>query len=117
MTEPESPRTDEQLDPLLGMVVDGKYRIERVLGVGGMATVYAATRLQIGDIAAIKVLSPESKAVPLAVARFQREVRAAARIKHPNVVSIYDFGTLPDGRAYMVTVSYTHLTLPTTPHV
>jgi diguanylate cyclase (GGDEF)-like protein len=102
MTKPESPLTDEQLDPLLGMVVDGKYRIERVLGVGGMATVYAATRLQIGDIAAIKVLSPESKAVPLAVARFQREVRAAARIKHPNVVSIYDFGTLPDGRAYMV---------------
>lgn len=105
MTERESPPmevTDDQPDPLLGMTVDGKYRIERVLGVGGMATVYAAVRLQIGDTAAIKVLSPESKSVPLAVARFQREVRAAARIKHPNVVSIYDFGTLPDGRAYMV---------------
>jgi len=98
MTERESPpmeMTDDQPDPLLGMTVDGKYRIERVLGVGGMATVYAAVRLQIGDTAAIKVLSPESKSVPLAVARFQREVRAAARIKHPNVVSIYDFGTLP----------------------
>jgi diguanylate cyclase (GGDEF)-like protein len=105
MTERESPpmeMTDDQPDPLLGMTVDGKYRIERVLGVGGMATVYAAVRLQIGDMAAIKVLSLESKSVPLAVARFQREVRAAARIKHPNVVSIYDFGTLPDGRAYMV---------------
>ncbi|MFQ3638999.1 MAG: protein kinase [Chloracidobacterium sp.] len=105
MTERESPSTeaaDIQSDPLLGMTVDGKYRVERVLGVGGMATVYAAVRLQIGDIAAIKVLTPESTAVPLAVARFQREVRAAARIKHPNVVSIYDFGTLPDGRAYMV---------------
>ncbi|MCS7080632.1 MAG: protein kinase [Chloracidobacterium sp.] len=106
MTEHESPPTtataEDQTDPLLGMTVDGKYRIERVLGVGGMATVYAATRLQIGDTAAIKVLTPESRAIPLAVARFQREVRAAARIKHPNVVTIYDFGTLPDGRAYMV---------------
>lgn len=105
MTERESPPaevTDDQPDPLLGMTVDGKYRIERILGVGGMATVYAAVRLQIGDTAAIKVLSPESRSVPLAVARFQREVRAAARIKHPNVVSIYDFGTLPDGRTYMV---------------
>ncbi|MGQ9896242.1 MAG: protein kinase domain-containing protein [Acidobacteriota bacterium] len=105
MTERESlpmQVTDDQPDPLLGLTVDGKYRIDRVLGVGGMSTVYAAVRLQIGDVAAMKVLSPESKAVPLAVARFQREVRAAARIKHPNVVSIYDFGTLPDGRAYMV---------------
>lgn len=89
-------------DPLVGTLVDGKYRIERVIGSGGMATVYAATRLQIGDIAAIKVLTPESTAVPLAVARFQREVRAAARIKHPNVISVYDFGTLSDGRSYMV---------------
>ncbi len=105
MTEHESPATpttETPSDPLLGMIVDGKYRIERVLGVGGMATVYAAIRLQIGDTAAMKVLSPESKSLPLAVARFQREVRAAARIKHPNVVTIYDFGTLPDGRAYMV---------------
>jgi diguanylate cyclase (GGDEF)-like protein len=89
-------------DSLVGTLVDGKYRIERVIGSGGMATVYAATRIQIGDMAAIKVLTPESTAVPLAVARFQREVRAAARIKHPNVISVYDFGTLPDGRAYMV---------------
>ncbi|OYT72426.1 MAG: hypothetical protein CFK52_05265 [Chloracidobacterium sp. CP2_5A] len=104
MTEYESPTEpiEVQPDPLLGTVVDGKYRIERVLGVGGMATVYAAIRLQIGDMAAIKALTPESTAVPLAVARFQREVRAAARIKHPNVVAIYDFGSLPDGRAYMV---------------
>ncbi len=105
MTEYESPPTEpteDQPDPLLGATVDGKYRIERVLGVGGMATVYAAVRLQIGDIAAIKALTPESTSVPLAVARFQREARAAARIKHPNVVAIYDFGNLPDGRAYMV---------------
>lgn len=89
-------------DPLLGAVVDEKYVIERVIGSGGMATVYAATRRQIGDLVAVKILTPESSALPMALARFQREARAAARIRHPNVVAIYDFGTLADERAYIV---------------
>src|ERR1051326_5611926 len=90
------------VDPMLGQVLDSKYRLEQCIGVGGMATVYLATRLQIGDEVAIKVLNAESLKNPLAVARFRREAQAAARIRHNSVVTIHDLGNLPEGNTFLV---------------
>ncbi|MDB5072431.1 MAG: Serine/threonine protein kinase [Candidatus Eremiobacteraeota bacterium] len=89
-------------DPLLGRVIDGKYRVDAEIGAGGMATIYRATRLHIGDVVAIKVLHSELLRDPQFADRFRREAQAAARLKHPNVVAIYDFGVSTDGVIYLV---------------
>src|SRR6185312_5028383 len=90
-------------DPALqpGTVV-GEYVIERKLGDGGMATVYGATHPLIGKKAAIKVMSPSLSADASAVARFALEARAINAIGHPNLVDVFSFGRLPDGRSYFV---------------
>jgi serine/threonine protein kinase len=67
-----------------------------------MGTVYRARRLLIGDIVAVKVLDPDHAANPQAVERFHREAQTAARLKHPNVVKVYDFGVSGEGLNYMV---------------
>lgn len=89
-------------DSMLGLTIADKYRIDRRLGAGGMGTVYRATRLNIGDEVAIKVLHPDHVAQPQSMERFRREALAAARLKHPNAVSIYDFGVSSDGLVYLV---------------
>jgi serine/threonine-protein kinase len=89
-------------DPLIGHIVEGKYRIDSVIGAGGMGAVYQSTRLLIGDEVAIKILHAERVVDPHASERFRREARAAARLKHPNAVSIYDFGVTSDGLQYLV---------------
>ncbi|KAF0249806.1 MAG: diguanylate cyclase domain-containing protein, partial [bacterium] len=89
-------------DPMLGKLLEGKYRLESCIGVGGMATVYLATRTQIGDSVAVKILNEESLKNPLAVARFRREAQAAARIHHNSVVTIHDMGNLPEGNTFLV---------------
>lgn len=78
-------------DPLIGQVLDAKYRITGRLGEGGMGIVYAAHRVHIGDDVAIKVLHSQFVREAKAVERFRREARSAAAIRHPNVVTIYDF--------------------------
>ena len=88
-------------DPMLGRVLHDKYRIDGRLGAGGMATIYRATRLHIGDTVAIKVLHAEVIREPAFAERFRREAQAAARLKHPNVVAIYDFG-VADETLYLV---------------
>lgn len=88
-------------DPLVGSEIAGKYRIGAKLGAGGMGAVYRATRLQIGDEVAVKILHVDQNA-PNAAERFRREAQAAARLKHPNAVSIYDFGVTYDGLQYLV---------------
>ena len=78
----------------------GGYLVEDVLGSGGMGVVYAATHPLIGKRAAIKVLKPELSHEPAAVERFVTEARAVNQIGHPNIVDIFDFGALDDGRHY-----------------
>ena len=90
-------QTSERLGP--GMELGG-YIIDGLLGQGGMGIVYAATHPLIGKRAAAKVLKPELSKEPAAVERFVREARAVNQIGHPNIVDIYDFGQLPDGRSY-----------------
>jgi serine/threonine protein kinase len=82
---------------LTGRTLDQKYYLESKLGVGGMGTVYRAGRLLIGDRVAVKVLHPDRMADPHAVERFRREAQTASRLKHPNVVTVYDFGVSREG--------------------
>jgi eukaryotic-like serine/threonine-protein kinase len=80
----------------------GGYRILDELGKGGMGIVYRAEHIALGKEVAIKVLCPEVGSVPQAAARFAREGRTASRIRHPGIVDVTDYGTLPDGRAFLV---------------
>src|SRR5215510_6011058 len=101
----QSPATVSPLSAtgaLTGRTLDQKYYLESKLGVGGMGTVYRAGRLLIGDRVAVKVLHPDQMADPQAVERFRREAQTAARMKHPNVVTVYDFGVPREGLNYQV---------------
>jgi serine/threonine protein kinase len=77
---------------LIGEVLDEKYRIERLLGQGGMGAVYFATHLGTERPVAVKVISPQFMQNEEFVERFKREARAAGRLRHPNVVDVTDFG-------------------------
>jgi len=77
---------------LIGQVIDGKYRIERQLGKGGMGTVYLATHLGTERPVAVKVIVQQFMERSEFVERFRREARAAGRLRHPNVVDVTDFG-------------------------
>jgi serine/threonine-protein kinase len=81
----------------LGTVLGGRYRLDAVLGQGGMATIFRATDAKLGREVAVKVLRPEYGVDPEFVQRFSHEARAAASLNHPNIVSVYDFGTDPAG--------------------
>jgi serine/threonine-protein kinase len=83
----------------VGEVLGGRYRLERLLGAGGMGEVFAARDLLLDRGVAVKL---PSAATAVAAARFQREARAAARINHPNVVAIYDWGETADGTPFIV---------------
>lgn len=79
-------------DPLIGQTLDGKYELLARLGAGGMGAVYRARRVSIGDEVAVKVLLQKLVADTASLERFRREARAAAMLRHPNVVAIYDYG-------------------------
>ena len=91
-------------DPLVGRLLDSKYELVARLGEGGMGAVYRARRLHIGDEVAVKILLKQYVASAGAIERFRREARAAALLRHPNAVAIYDFGEAPgeDVPAYIV---------------
>jgi len=79
-------------DPLLGRLLDGRYRVEHRVAVGGMATVYRAMDTRLDRVVALKVMHPGLAADPDFTARFIREAKAVARLSHPNVVNVYDQG-------------------------
>lgn len=85
-----------------GQVLAGKFRVERLLGVGGMGAVVAVTHLQLDELVALKVLLPELAANPEYAARFAREARAAVKIKSEHVARVLDVGAFEDGAPYMV---------------
>ena len=87
---------------LIGKLVAERYRIEKLLGVGGMGSVYRASHVQLRKTVALKILHPEMTRFPEAVARFEREAIAASHIEHGNVAAATDFGQLDDGTFYLV---------------
>ena len=80
-----------------GSVVLGRYTIQKVIGRGGMATVYLARNQETERLVALKILDPEISSDPSYVERFRREARAAGRIRSDHVVAIYDLGTDESG--------------------
>ncbi|MBI5479550.1 MAG: protein kinase [Deltaproteobacteria bacterium] len=88
---------------MIGTVLDGRYRILKKLGEGGMGEVYLAEHVNLGRKEALKILQPELASDREFVSRFRREARATNRVQHPSIISVYDFGQLPDGRFYLTT--------------
>ena len=86
-------------DPLIGYVIEGKYELLARLGEGGMSVVYRARRVHIGDDVAVKILTGKYVKDDAALARFRREARAAAMLRHPSVITIHDFGESDDDHA------------------
>jgi hypothetical protein len=82
--------------------VDHKYRLDRLIGRGGMGSVYEASDLRLDRTVAIKLMIGGAFGDERAVRRFQREAKTAARLNHSSVVSVYDYGGLPAGGAYLV---------------
>ncbi len=85
-----------------GKLIDGKYRLLKRLGRGGMGEVYKAEHVHLGTTRVIKVMRPQLVDDKESQDRFLREARLATRIQHPNVATLHDFSTLPDGSYYMV---------------
>src|SRR5687768_14435456 len=85
-----------------GQILDGKYRIIRMIGEGGMGAVFEGENVRIRRRVAIKVLHGAALANPETVQRFEREAQAAGRIGSDHILEILDLGTLPDGQRYMV---------------
>jgi serine/threonine-protein kinase len=91
-------------DPLVGQTLDGRYRVETRIAVGGMATVYRAVDTRLDRVLALKVMHPGLAADGGFVERFIREAKAVARLAHPNVVGVYDQGT--DGTYVYLAMEY-----------
>src|SRR5262249_4439537 len=90
------------LDLKQGDLLAGKFRVERVLGAGGMGVVVEATHVTLKDRVALKFLRSARFADDTTIARFLREAQAAAKIKSPHVARVVDVGTLENGSPYMV---------------
>ncbi|MEU5769307.1 Stk1 family PASTA domain-containing Ser/Thr kinase [Streptomyces asoensis] len=91
-------------DPLVGQLLDGRYRVEARIAVGGMATVYRAVDTRLDRVLALKVMHPALAADGAFVERFIREAKSVARLAHPNVVQVFDQGT--DGSYVYLAMEY-----------
>lgn len=107
---PEGPRTRERVKTtvfapvggLLHTVLGERYRLDSIVGAGGMGTVYRATHVTIGKQLAVKVLAQEFANEETFRGRFLREAQAISQIGHENVVEVTDFGVTPTGSLYLV---------------
>ena len=89
------------VDPLIGLTVSDRYRIEERIGVGGMGTVYRAQHVRFGQDVAIKVLHERYTGDEKLARRFEKEALTYGQVSHPNLVGLHDFGTTPDGMFFM----------------
>jgi serine/threonine-protein kinase len=88
-------------DLAIGTVLDGIYRIDRLVGQGGMGSVYEATQTRLDKRVAIKVMSRDLAGNQEALLRFRREAQVTSQLGHPNIVHVFDFGTTPEGAPFM----------------
>ena len=93
----DAPDGDQSKTTVDGAILEGAYRIFRVVGEGGMGTVYEGLQLRLNKRVAIKVMSRELAANPEALARFRREAEITSSIGHPHIVHVTDFGITPTG--------------------
>lgn len=100
-SEPEESQSADAM-ALIGEVLDGRYRVEELIGEGGMGRVYRAEHERLCRSVAIKILHAGLSGAPDISQRFEREARAIARLDHINCVSVLDFGTLEDGSLFLV---------------
>lgn len=92
---------DAVADPFIGKTLEGRYRIDGIIGRGGMGRVYRGTRVATGGAVAIKVIRAELASNLSAVKRFHREARSASMLSHPHTIRIFDFGQAESGELYM----------------
>src|SRR5262249_31568791 len=91
-----------ELDPLVGRLIDGRYRVLERVGTGGMGVVYKVEHQRMGKLAAMKVLHGDLAKDREVMKRFRREAEAGPQLTHPNAVQTFDFGTTADGALYLV---------------
>ena len=101
---------DDQQDNLVGVVLDARYRLDSVLGVGGMGTVYKGYHLRMEREVAVKVLAPHYSQNPQMIRRFKREGLVISKLSHPNIVTVFDYGESSEG-LYLVMEYLQGLTL------
>jgi tRNA A-37 threonylcarbamoyl transferase component Bud32 len=94
--------TELRVVPSVPRTIDNKYRIEQLLGRGGMGAVYRARDMRLDRLVALKVVRAELLGDPEARRRFRREAQIVARLQHPSIVAVFDYGTFADGGAYLV---------------
>ena len=87
---------------LIGKVLDGRYKVESVLGQGGMGMVFKGMQTSVQRPVALKTLHPQLAMAPTFFERFKREAEMASRLHHPNIITIYDFGRTAEGICYYV---------------
>jgi serine/threonine protein kinase len=103
LESPEPPPSSlSDKENLTGQLLDGRYQIDYVLGVGSMGIVYGARHAAVGKLVAVKALRAHLASDAEAIQRFNAEATAATSIGNQHIVETYDFGRLPDGTAYMV---------------
>ncbi len=88
-------------DPFVGLTVNGKFKVEALIGQGGMGKVYRARHLTLDRAVVLKMLHRTYSDDPQVSQRFQREARAASRLNHPNSIAVLDFGAAEDGTLFM----------------
>src|SRR5262249_20251648 len=104
--EPELPPIDAaarvRAAALVGRAIADRYRIDELVGMGGMGAVYRGEHLRMRKRIAIKVLHPDIEGRPELVARFEREAVAGAQLSHPNIAPATDFGEIEDGSTFLI---------------
>ncbi|MDP2341393.1 MAG: protein kinase [Deltaproteobacteria bacterium] len=103
---PPTPTPTPSTDPFLDRVIAGRYRLDRLIGHGGMGVVYSAEQVSLPTSfsreVVVKVMRQEASLLPEATRRFENEARVVAALNHPHIVTVHDFGREDDGLYYLV---------------